>query len=379
MILPSQRHLFSLPRELCYLNAAYMTPQPRSVEEAGLAATSRRARPWQLSEGDFFADVERARERFARLIGATVDDIAIVPAASYGIAVAARNLDLKPGEKIITLHEQFPSHVYSWQRLAGEKDAAIETVLLGEEGGWTEAVLAKMEEHGEAVAAVALPNYHWANGAPVDLALVGAAARGVGAELILDTSQSMGAAPFDLAAVDPDYMVAAGYKWLFCPYGISFLYVAPRHQGGVPLEENWINRLGSEDFAGLVDYQPAYQPGARRFDVGQRAYFSMMPAAAAALEQMLDWGVANIGETLAAHNRALAEIFAEAGYAVPGEEARGPHLMGVTAPGPLDAGFTARLKEQGISVSVRGSSLRVAPHVYNDEEDFARLKAALFS
>ncbi len=377
MILPSQRHLFSLPRELCYLNAAYMTPQPKAVEQAGLAATSRRARPWRLSEADFFSDVERARALFARLIGATADDIAIVPAASYGIAVAARNLDLAPGQKIIHLHEQFPSHIYSWQRLAEERGATLETVMPLAEGGWTGAVLAKIEEYGEAVRAVALPQHHWANGAPVDLARVGAAARGVGAELILDTSQSTGAAPLDLAAVDPDYMVAAGYKWLFCPYGISFLYVAPRHQGGLPLEENWINRLGSEDFAGLVDYQSEYQPGARRFDVGERACFSMMPAAVAALEQMLEWGVGNIAETLAAHNRALAEIFAEAGYAVPGEEARGPHLMGVTAPGPLAAGFTARLKEKGVSVSIRGASIRVAPHVYNDEEDFARLKAAL--
>lgn len=377
MILPSQRHLFSLPRELCYLNAAYMTPQPKAVEEAGLAATSRRARPWQLSEKDFFTDVERARELFARLIGAATDDIAIVPAASYGIAVAARNLDIAPGQKIIVLHEQFPSHVYSWLRLASACGAIVETVMPPQEGGWTEAVLAKMEEFGEAVAAVALPNYHWANGAPVDLVRVGAAARAVDAELILDTSQSMGAAPLDLAAVDPDYMVAAGYKWLFCPYGISFLYVAPRHQGGVPLEENWINRLGSEDFAGLVDYQPDYLPGARRFDVGERAYFSMMPAVSVALQQMLDWGVGNIAETLAAHNRALAAIFAEAGYAVPDEEARGPHLMGVTAPGPLDAGFTAGLKEKGVSVSIRGASIRVAPHVYNDEEDFSRLKRAL--
>ncbi len=377
MILPSQRHLFSLPRELCYLNAAFMTPQPKAVEEAGLAATSRRARPWQLGEQDFFDDVERARALFARLIGATPDDIAIVPAASYGVAVAARNLDISPGQKIILLQEQFPSHVYSWQRLVEEKGATIETVTQSGEGGWTDAVLEKIEEHGEAVAAVALPNYHWSNGTPVDLVAVGEAARAVGAELILDTSQSMGAAPLDLAAVDPDYMVAAGYKWLFCPYGISFLYVAPRHQGGVPLEENWINRLASKGFWGLADYQPQYLPGARRFDVGQRACFSMMPAAAAALQQMLDWGVENIAETLAAHNRALAEIFAEAGYVVPDETARGPHLMGVTAPGPLDAGFTAGLKEKGVSVSIRGASIRVAPHLYNDEEDFARLQAAL--
>lgn len=377
MILPSQRHLFSLPRELCYLNAAYMTPQPQRVEEAGLAATSRRARPWQLSEQDFFNDVERARELFARMIGASADDIAIVPAASYGIAVAARNLDIKPGEKIIHLYEQFPAHVYAWQRLAEERGADIEIVMPPVEGGWTGAVLAKIEALGDSIAAVALPNYHWANGAPVDLARVGAAARAVGAELILDTSQSMGAAPFDLAAVDPDYMVAAGYKWLFCPYGISFLFVAPRNQEGVPLEEGWINRLGAENFAGLVDYQSEYQPGARRFDVGERAYFSMMPAAAAALEQMLEWGVDNIAETLAAHNRILANIFAGAGYAVPEEDARGPHMMGVTAPGELDAGFAAGLKEMGVAVSVRGSSLRVAPHVYNDEEDFSRLRAAL--
>jgi len=60
---------------------------------------------------------------------------------------------------------------------------------------------------------------------------------------------------------------------------LGFLYVAPRHQQGRPLEHNWIVRAGSENFAGLVNYRDEMQPGARRFDVGERSNFALMPMA----------------------------------------------------------------------------------------------------
>jgi selenocysteine lyase/cysteine desulfurase len=100
---------------------------------------------------------------------------------------------------------------------------------------------------------------------------VGEAARAVGAPLVLDLTQSLGVMAFDATAVQPDFAVAAGYKWLSGPYTLGYLYVAPQHQSGEPLEENWINRERSEDFSQLINYRDGYQPGARRFDMGERS------------------------------------------------------------------------------------------------------------
>src|SRR5439155_6923127 len=96
------------------------------------------------------------------------------------------------------------------------------------------------------------------------------------------------------------------YKWLLGPFGVSYLYVAEEHRGGEPVEQNWIAREGSEDFARLVDYRDEYQPGARRFDVGQRTNFELVPMAIAALEQLRSWQVTRVAATLARTTRTIA-------------------------------------------------------------------------
>ncbi|MCG8504945.1 MAG: aminotransferase, partial [Sphingomonadales bacterium] len=111
MALPSQRHLFDIPRDVCYLNAAYMTPLSRAARAAGEVAFGARAAPWTVSPEDFFTGSEELRGLFARLINARADDVALVPAVSYGLATAAANIRLAPGQTILILAEQFPSNV----------------------------------------------------------------------------------------------------------------------------------------------------------------------------------------------------------------------------------------------------------------------------
>ena len=155
-----------------------------------------------------------------------------------------------------------------------------------------------MGEIDGGTAVVAVPNCHWTDGSLVDLVRVGERVREVGAALVVDGIQSLGAMPFDVSEVRPDFLVAASYKWLLGPYGVGFMYVDEKHRGGRPIEHNWINRHRSEDFAQLVDYQDAFQPGARRYDVGERSNFVLLPMAAEALRQLLDWGVENVSETI---------------------------------------------------------------------------------
>ena len=149
-----------------------------------------------------------------------------------------------------------------------------------------------------AVAVAAVPNVHWTNGALVDLPLVAEAVHGVGAHLVIDASQSLGAMPLDIQALRPDAVVSVGYKWLLGPYSLGYMYVDPSLHDGEPLEENWIARAGSDDFGALIDFTEEYRPGAERFDVGERTNFQLTPMAIAAVQQLLDWGVARIAATL---------------------------------------------------------------------------------
>lgn len=379
MRLETQRHLFSIPREICYLNAAYMTPQTIKMQEAGHEGIDRRANPWVISEQDFFTDVETVRALFAPIIDAQTDDIAIIPGASYGVAVAARNIKLDKGQVIVMLAEQFPSNVYSWQRMAAEKDLQIKHVPTPSDGNWTDGVMTLLDEYGEQVGLLTLPHCHWSSGALLDVQRISARAKTIGAKLVLDLTQSVPAQHFSVQDVDPDYVIVSGYKWMMCPYSISFLYVAPRNHDGVPLEENWINRLGSENFAGLVQYQDAYQPGARRFDMGERASFNLMKQTVASLEQFHQWGIGNMQDTIGGLANDIAAVCERHGYRPVPKAHRSNHLLGVSCPTPPSPEFLASLRDHGVYLSVRGTSLRIAPHMYNDQVDIVRLEEILAS
>jgi selenocysteine lyase/cysteine desulfurase len=368
--IPCQRHLFDLPDEVAYLNCAYMSPILKRAAEVGAEAIGRKLQPWRIHAEDFFTGSERARTLFGDLLGSDADAIALVPAASYGLAIAAVNLPVAPGRRILVLAEQFPSNVYTWRALAAQRGAAVVTVERAEDDDWTRAVLARLDER---VAIAALPHCHWIDGGLLDLAAIGARCREVGSALVVDATQSLGALPLDLAAVRPDYLVCPGYKWLLGPYSLGYLYVAPGHRDGRPLEHNWIARRGSEDFARLIDYRDDYQEGARRFDVGERSNFALVPVGIVGLEQLLAWGADRIAATLAAKTTAIAERAAAFGIRASPVHLRAGHYLGLRLPDGAPQGLPERLAERRVYVSLRGDSLRVTPHLYNREEDVDRL------
>jgi len=373
-MIPTQRHLFDIPEDIAYLNCAYLGPLSNAVVAAGRQAADRKAHPWEIRSEDFFTETEVARALFARIINASEEDIAIIPAASYGVSVAARNLPLARNETVVLLAEQFPSNVYAWRASADEAGAQVVIVERPPDGNLTRAVLDAIDER---TAIVALPHCHWADGALLDLVRIGERSRELGASLVLDVTQSCGVMPLDVQVIRPDYLVTACYKWMLGPYNTGFMYVAPQRQDGKPIEYNWRARVGSEDFAGLVNYQDAYLPGARRFDVGECANFHTMPALVTALEQILEWGVPEIAMTLAARNVGIAERAATLGLDSLNADQRAGHFLGLRFPEGVPAGLLVLLKEAGVYVSVRGSSLRITPHLYNDDADVDRLMDAL--
>lgn len=374
MRLDSQRHLFDIPDEVTYLNCAYMSPLTRAAVAAGEGGLRRKAQPWKTTAPDFFTESETARGLFAQLIGATAEDVAIIPSVSYGIAIAARNLTLAPERHILLLAEEFPADVYPWRELTRDRPGAVVTLPRPADHDWTRALLDAINEHTGVVVA---PNCHWTDGGFIDLRRIGQRTREVGAALVVDATQSLGAEPLDVAAVQPDFLVVASYKWLLCPYSTGFIYVAPRHQQGQPLEQAWLGRGGSDNFAALVNYRDDFQPGARRFDMGERANFALMPAVIAALRQLLAWGVANIAETLGERTAQIAAQAEQLGCAVSPAPLRARHMLGLRFNQPVPPDLAAQLAASQVYVSLRGSAIRVSPHLYNNDADIQRLFTVL--
>jgi selenocysteine lyase/cysteine desulfurase len=372
--LEARREEFDLPADVAYFNTANISAVPRLVREAAERALARRAAPWEIGMTEWFGDVERLRGLVARLLDADAEGVALVPATSYGFAVAARNLRLAPWHRIVVLAEEYPSGIYTWRRLANQTGAEIHTVEREAGQSWTEAVLATLDER---TGIVSVPNVHWTDGSLVELEPIAARARELGCRLAIDASQSLGAMPISVERLRPDFLVSVGYKWQLGPLGLAYLYVAPEHRDGEPIEENWINRAGSEDFAGLVDYVEEYQPGARRFDVGARSSFQLVPMSIAAVELLLEWAPARIAATLARTTAAIAHGAAALGLEPVPAEQRGPHMLGVRLPEAARESALAALSDAGCYASLRGKSLRIAPHLHNTPEEVERLLDAL--
>ena len=372
-MIPNQRHLFDIPADIVYLNCASQSPLLKSVCRTGEAGVMRKAHPWTDFRERTAAEGEQLRGLFAQLIGATEDDIAIVPATSYGVSVAARNLPMKAGQRLVTLEHQFPSNFHAWRLSAARDGAEHVQVARPPDGDWTRAVLDAID--GE-TAVVALPPCHWMDGSAIGLEKVGEKCRAVGAAFVIDATQAVAAMPVDVARLQPDFLMASSYKWQLCPYTLCFLYASPHRQEGRPIEfHEW---AVSAMEARASDRDTVAQPkGARRFDMGERNNPINLPMAIAALQQVLDWGPAEIAATLKPLTDRVAAHAQERGYAVPPAEHRVGHYIGMRLPGGPPEEATEKLAAKKVHVSVRGDAIRVSPYLFNTVEDIDRFFTAL--
>jgi selenocysteine lyase/cysteine desulfurase len=371
--IPNQRHLFDIPDDVTYLNCASYAPLLRESVAAGEKGVARKAHPWATSDQIFDkanADVEQLRGMFAQMIGATADDIAITPSTSYGIATAAANLAVKPGQAIVVLEQQFPSNFHPWRQLASDTGARLTQVTRPSDSDWTSAILAQLgpdtapdtaPDAATNPAIVALPPCHWTDGARIDLVAIGARCREIGAAFVVDATQYIGAAPLDIAAIQPDFLTCSGYKWLLCPYTLAFLYAAPHRQQGRPLE--------------LRTDSPV--DNARRYDMGEYYNFINIPMANAALRQVQDWTPDAISRTLAPLTQRVADGARERGLIVPPDAHRAPHFIGVRFPGDMPSEIDKKLANNNVFTALRGDALRISPHLFCDTGDIGRFFSLL--
>jgi len=375
-IIATQRHLFDIPDEIAYFNCASNSPQLNESTNRLVSGVHTKSHPWERATASFFDDAETIRSLASKLFGGDPDGYSIIPAASYGLSTAARAVEphLKSGDRVLVIAEEFPSNVLPWRRTVQEVAATLVTVPTPENGDWTKAILERIDKN---VKVVAVSTCHWTNGSYIDLRPIGEACRDMGSVLVVDATQSLGAMPFPLAEIKPDFLVAAGYKWLLCPYGFGLLYVSEQWRKARPLEETWLARKNAEDFTALVKYSDTYMPGARRFDVGEKCTATILPGAIAALEQLGAWGVENIAASLSSINSQLATHLEKLGFHLPGVAQRCPHMFGAQLPKGHAGNMVADLKEMNIYISQRGNSLRFAPHLHVNGHDVNRLMEAL--
>ena len=137
-----------------------------------------------------------------------------MPSTAFAITLAANNIirnSTRQQEKVLLLQDQMCSAVYPW-----EQNGAFALDILQyptTQGGWTEAVLDRLENDDD-ITVACLPPLHWADGALLDLESIGTACRARNVKLIVDATQSIGIMPFHVATIQPTFVACSTHKWL---------------------------------------------------------------------------------------------------------------------------------------------------------------------
>ena len=377
-MLASQRELFDIPRDVCYLNSASYSPLPLKTLEAGRDAVGRKGKPWTLDAGFAGRQHDRARIAAARLINADPADIALIPSISYGVATAAKLLTIPRGTRVLVLENDHSSPVLEWQTRADAQGFAVETIRQPDDGDWTSAVLACIERPGAPpVSLASISSVHWSDGGLIDIEKVAAALRRQGALFLIDATQSAGVLPLDVRQLDPDFVIFPTYKWLLGPYGRAFLYVAKRHQDGTPLEQTSAGRRDVRAENAVYFTDTSYVGDASRFDMGERDHFVSTGDGSDRHGNDRRMGRRAIAQRLAMLTERIAEGVRGLGVSVPQRRLRAPHILSLGFKDGTAKALVDGLATEGIYVAPRLGRMRVSPHVFNDEADADRFVAAL--
>ncbi|MFD7154028.1 aminotransferase class V-fold PLP-dependent enzyme [Kribbella sp. NPDC059898] len=328
-----------------WLNTASYGLPPRVAWEALQAALA----DWRVgatSWEPWDESTTRARESFARLVGADAADVFVGSTVSAAVAPIANALP--DGAKVLTDNVEFTSNVFPWQVHA---DRGVQVVAVPSED-----LVAAITPGVDVVAVSAVQS---STGAVLDLPAVVAASKQIGALVVLDATQAVGWHPVTVDGVDA--LIAHSYKWLMSPRGATFGYLSPRlRELCRPSAAGW---YAARDVHGSY-YGPVMEldPGARRFDQSP-AWFSFV-GAAPALELVEQIGVDAINR----HNLELANEF-RAGL---GLEPSNSAIVSANLPGAEEA-FAAA----GIRAAVRDGKLRASFHIYTTRADVQQALSAL--
>jgi len=379
MTLKNQKHQFDIPDDTTYLNIAAQSPAFKSIFEAGLEGLKQKNRPYTIKGSDYFEPVTELKKLFAKLVDADeYNRVALLPSVSYGMATVANNIVLNEGDEILVVDEQFPSNIYSWQKLAKKYNAKIITIkdpVTVKQ--WNQDIIDAINVK---TALVAIGNIHWSNGSLFNLKAISKKAKSHNSLLVIDGSQTVGALPFSVKEIQPDALICAGYKWLFGPYGCAYGYFGPYFDNGNPIEENWANRLNSDDFSRLTSYESEYKPMANRYSVGENGNFIYVRMQIAALKQIIEWTPKAIQNYCKDISLGAVKEFKALGCEIEDDNYRSHHLFGIKLPESMDLNALKKdLLDKNIFVSFRGNYIRISCHLFNTADDFKPLISCLAS
>ena len=369
---------FELDHDRVWLNCAHQGPLPRAAVAAAREALDWKINPFELTTERFSGVPVGLKRALGNLIGAPPEEIILGNSASYGIHLLANGIPWRVGDEVLLVRGDFPSVTLPWLGLA---DRGVQVRFIEPAGPVVEPE--EVRQHIRPATRLFCTTWvHSFTGYAVDLAALGDACHSHDVRFVANCAQGMGARPFHAPTSGVDAITSVGFKWLCGPYGTGFCWMKPDLLASLEYNQRyWLARQTADDLQSSADPDVADEDlGARAYDVFGTANFMNFKPWTASIEYLLEQGIERITE----HDQRLVSRFIdgldEAKYDLLSAR-EGPvrsTLVYVSHKQPdRNPAIYEKLREDGIYVAHRRGRIRVAPHLYNTDEDINRLVAAL--
>ena len=367
------RELFPATKNVVYLNHAALGPLSARAYEA-MESHARDQRDFgALHWRAWYAEYVKAREAAAKLIGATAGEIAILKNTSEGLSFVAEGFPWEEGDNIVTTDLEFPSNFTPWKLL--ERRGVECRVVTSRDGAFTAQDVERLLDDRTRIVTVSSVAFH--NGFAPDLHAIGTMCAHRRILFCVDAIQSLGAVPMDVRRDHIAFLSSDGHKWICGPEGAAIFYAAAEHRDKLRvLESGWTNIERRGKFLGA---STDLVQDARRFEAGSLNTNGIY-GLRAALDLLLEIGIDDIAAEVIRVATHLAGELEKAGWTVKTPRPIASGIIGATPPDVETATLLRvhrHLEEQGIVTAPREGMIRFSPHFYNDEEDVARVIAAI--
>lgn len=366
------RRQMPVTRNWAYMDHAAVAPLPAPARDAVHAwlddATNHGDAHWL----DWHRQCEDLREQAAEMLGAGLEEVALVKNTTEGINLVAEGFPWQLGDNVVTLADEFPSNQYPWMNLSSQ---GVELRRVPVEAGRVD-LNRVAEAMDERTRILAISWIGYATGWRSDVDELVRLAHDRGALLFLDAIQGLGIFELDVARTPVDFLAADGHKWMLGPEGAGLFYVRREHLELLrPLSVGWGSVKHCYEFNRI---ELDLKDDASRYEGGSQNMMGMI-ALGESLKLLCSYGQAALSRRVIEVTDLACERLERIGARIATAREDG-HKSGIVIfemPGRDSQELAERCKEQGVILSCRGGRLRISLHAYNNEEDINRLVGAL--
>ncbi|MCH2115205.1 MAG: aminotransferase class V-fold PLP-dependent enzyme [Pirellulales bacterium] len=321
---------------------------------------------------EWIRQLQDTRAVAAELIGASADEIALVPNTTAGINLVAEGFPWQPGDNVVTFDDEFPSNLYPWMHLAVR---GVETRRVPTDRGRID--LDQLAAHcDERTRVVSTSWVAYSSGCRRDLEAIAQIAHRHGALFFVDAIQGLGVFPLDVGKAYVDCLAADGHKWLLGPEGAGIAYLSRDCLARLkPTGIGWNSVVHAADFSRI---ELTLKTGAQRYEGGSYNMAGFL-ALGASLRLLLELGVANLAAAILEFTDRAVETLSALGAVIhsPRSSAESSGIVLFELPGHDPVTVRSHCLEQGVALNCRAGRLRISAHAYNNQEDLDKLIAAL--